>query len=170
MAYAASAVAEGEGTLDLADECRHPGRVSSPRARELADDPVTGVRIHSEVPLAGVPGFRRRAHLADVHCKTAAVNEKVDGLHGSPLGGSHLPQPRRAPRDRAGVGHVVVQSQERQPRAQDALSRPGRPAEAAGGVGQRRYSDLAIETALTLRLISHLPLRQAKGSCTRCSG
>ena len=30
--------------------------------------------------------------------------------------------------------------------------------------GQRRYSDLAIETALTLRLIDHLPLRPAEGS------
>ena len=29
--------------------------------------------------------------------------------------------------------------------------------------GQRRYSDLAIETALTLRLIFHLPLRQTEG-------
>ena len=29
--------------------------------------------------------------------------------------------------------------------------------------GQRRCSDLAIETALTLRLIYHLPLRQAEG-------
>ena len=29
--------------------------------------------------------------------------------------------------------------------------------------GQVRYSDLAIETALTLRLIYHLPLRQAEG-------
>ena len=29
--------------------------------------------------------------------------------------------------------------------------------------GPRRYSDLAIETALTLRLLSHLPLRQAEG-------
>ena len=29
--------------------------------------------------------------------------------------------------------------------------------------GQRRYSDLAIEAALTLRLLSHLPLRQAEG-------
>ena len=29
--------------------------------------------------------------------------------------------------------------------------------------GQRRYSDLAIETALTLRIIYHLPLRQAEG-------
>ena len=29
--------------------------------------------------------------------------------------------------------------------------------------GQRRDSDLAIETALTLRLIYHLPLRQAEG-------
>ena len=29
--------------------------------------------------------------------------------------------------------------------------------------GPRRYSDLAIETALTLRLIYHLPLRQAEG-------
>ena len=29
--------------------------------------------------------------------------------------------------------------------------------------GQRRYSDLAIETALTLRLLSHLPLRQTEG-------
>ena len=29
--------------------------------------------------------------------------------------------------------------------------------------GQRRHSDLAIETALTLRLIYHLPLRQAEG-------
>ena len=27
--------------------------------------------------------------------------------------------------------------------------------------GQRRYSDLAIETALTLRLLYHLPLRHA---------
>ena len=32
--------------------------------------------------------------------------------------------------------------------------------------GQRRYSDLAIETALTLRLIYHLPLRQAEGFLT----
>ena len=32
--------------------------------------------------------------------------------------------------------------------------------------GQRRYSDLAIETALTLRLIFHLPLRQAEGFLT----
>ena len=29
--------------------------------------------------------------------------------------------------------------------------------------GQRRCSDLAIETALTLRLLSHLPLRQVEG-------
>ena len=29
--------------------------------------------------------------------------------------------------------------------------------------GQRRYSDLAIATALTLRLLYHLPLRQAEG-------
>jgi hypothetical protein len=29
--------------------------------------------------------------------------------------------------------------------------------------GQRKYSNLAIETALTLRLIFHLPLRQAEG-------
>jgi hypothetical protein len=29
--------------------------------------------------------------------------------------------------------------------------------------GQRRYSDVAIETALTLRLLYHLPLRQAQG-------
>ena len=29
--------------------------------------------------------------------------------------------------------------------------------------GHRRYSDLAIETALTLRLLYHLPLRQAEG-------
>ena len=29
--------------------------------------------------------------------------------------------------------------------------------------GQRRYSDLAIETALTLRLVYHLPLRHAEG-------
>ncbi len=30
--------------------------------------------------------------------------------------------------------------------------------------GQRRYSDLAVETVLTLRLVFHLPLRQAEGS------
>ena len=29
--------------------------------------------------------------------------------------------------------------------------------------GQRKYSDVAIETALTLRLLLHLPLRQAEG-------
>ena len=29
--------------------------------------------------------------------------------------------------------------------------------------GQRKFSDHAIETALTLRLVFHLPLRQAEG-------
>ena len=41
---------------------------------------------------------------------------------------------------------------------------------AAAGVGKRggqlQYSDLAIETALTLRLIFHLPLRQPEGFLT----
>jgi len=31
---------------------------------------------------------------------------------------------------------------------------------------QRKYSDLALETALTLRLLFHLPLRQAEGFLT----
>ena len=36
--------------------------------------------------------------------------------------------------------------------------------------GQRQYSDLAIETALTLRLIFHLPLRQTAGFLTSIFG
>ncbi|MFT5052608.1 MAG: hypothetical protein ACI8QZ_004044, partial [Chlamydiales bacterium] len=36
-----------------------------------------------------------------------------------------------------------------------------RPSRKRGG--QRKFSDLAIETALTLRLVFHLPLRQAEG-------
>ena len=36
--------------------------------------------------------------------------------------------------------------------------------------GQRQYSDLAIETALTLRLIFHLPLRQTEGFLTSIFG
>ena len=32
--------------------------------------------------------------------------------------------------------------------------------------GQRKYSDVAIETALTLRFIFHLPLRQSEGFLT----
>ena len=36
--------------------------------------------------------------------------------------------------------------------------------------GQRPYSDLAIETALTLRLIVHLPLRQTEGFLTSIFG
>ncbi len=32
----------------------------------------------------------------------------------------------------------------------------------------RKYSDLAIETTLTLRLVYGLPLRQAEGSCVPC--
>ena len=39
----------------------------------------------------------------------------------------------------------------------------GRPINRTIRGGQRRYSDLAIETALTLRLLYHLPLRQAEG-------
>ena len=35
--------------------------------------------------------------------------------------------------------------------------------------GQQKYSDLAIETTLTLRLIFHLPLRQAEGFVRRSS-
>ena len=38
-----------------------------------------------------------------------------------------------------------------------------RPRRSSRRGGQRRYSDLVIETALTLRLIYHLPLRQAEG-------
>ena len=33
--------------------------------------------------------------------------------------------------------------------------------------GQRRYSNLAILTALTLRVVFHLPLRQPRASWTR---
>ena len=46
--------------------------------------------------------------------------------------------------------------------SQDAIGawRP-RPSGARGG--QRRFSDTAIETALTLRLLFHLPLRQTEG-------
>ena len=36
--------------------------------------------------------------------------------------------------------------------------------------GQRRYSDLAIETALTLRPSPISRCARPKGSCTRCSG
>ncbi len=36
--------------------------------------------------------------------------------------------------------------------------------------GQFKYSELAIETALTLRLIFHLPLRQAEGFLTSLFG
>ena len=39
-----------------------------------------------------------------------------------------------------------------------------RPSRRRGG--QHRYSDLAIETVLTLRLVFHLPLRQAEGFMT----
>jgi len=45
---------------------------------------------------------------------------------------------------------------------------------AAAGVGKRggqlQYSDAAIETALTLRLIFHLPLRQTEGFLTSIFG
>jgi IS5 family transposase len=37
------------------------------------------------------------------------------------------------------------------------------PAGVGSRGGQRKYSDVAIETALTLRLLFHLPLRQAEG-------
>jgi hypothetical protein len=37
------------------------------------------------------------------------------------------------------------------------------PAGVATRGGQWKYSDVAIETALTLRLLSHLPLRQTEG-------
>ena len=37
------------------------------------------------------------------------------------------------------------------------------PGSAGKRGGQQRYSDLAIETALTLRLVFNLPLRQTEG-------
>ena len=46
----------------------------------------------------------------------------------------------------------------------DAIARwNAKPSHRRGG--QRKYSDLAIETALTLRLVSNLPLRSKAGSC-----
>ena len=44
------------------------------------------------------------------------------------------------------------------------------PAGIAARGGQQKYSDLAIETALTLRLVFHLPLRQAQGFLTSLFG
>jgi hypothetical protein len=38
-----------------------------------------------------------------------------------------------------------------------------RPPGAGARGGQQKYSDVAIETALTRRLLFHLPLRQAEG-------
>ena len=38
-----------------------------------------------------------------------------------------------------------------------------RPTPSGRRGGQRQYSDLAIETAITLRLVFHLPLRQTEG-------
>ena len=46
----------------------------------------------------------------------------------------------------------------------------GRPWGSATVAGKRQYSDLAIETALTLRLIFHLPLRQTEGFLTSIFG
>ena len=45
-------------------------------------------------------------------------------------------------------------------------SPPGNRTERARGAPQRKYSDRAIESALTLRLLFHLPLRQADGFLT----
>ena len=42
-------------------------------------------------------------------------------------------------------------------------SPPGSPPGICTRGGQQQYSDVAIETALTLRLLFHLPLRQAEG-------
>ncbi len=150
MAYAAAAVAEARGRSiwPTSDATR-----DASRARVLVSSPATpslGCASTARSPLAGVPGVRRRAPLADVHCKTAAVDAEVDGRHGSPLGGSHRPQPRLAPRDRAVVGHVVVQSQERQQRAQDALSRPG---VLRVGLGEFQLASLPSESpSQTVRL------------------
>ena len=46
--------------------------------------------------------------------------------------------------------------------SQDAIG-AWRPHPSGARGGQRRFSDTAIETALTLRLVFHLPLRQTEG-------
>ncbi|MDH3598411.1 MAG: transposase [Candidatus Tectomicrobia bacterium] len=46
--------------------------------------------------------------------------------------------------------------------SQDAIE-AWTPAQTGTRGGQRVYSDLAIQTALTLRLLFHLPLRQTEG-------
>ncbi|MFT5435006.1 MAG: hypothetical protein ACI9F9_000372 [Candidatus Paceibacteria bacterium] len=42
-------------------------------------------------------------------------------------------------------------------------SRPGSQEHLAGGGAPRKYSELAIEVTLALRLVLHLPLRQTEG-------
>ena len=84
------------------------------------------------------------------------------GLHGSPLVGSNLPQPRLAPRDRAVVGHVVVQIQERQPRAQEALSLPGRQAQHQAQ-GDRRRDGVVRVLALSAWRPARRPRRVPVG-------
>ena len=42
-------------------------------------------------------------------------------------------------------------------------SRPGARHPAAKPGGQRTYADIAIEAALTIRMVFHLPLRQTEG-------
>ncbi len=157
MAYAAAAVAEARGRSiwPTSDATR-----DASRARVLVSSPATpslGCASTARSPLAGVPGVRRRAPLADVHCKTAAVDAEVDGRHGSPLGGSHRPQPRLAPRDRAVVGHVVVQSQERQQRAQDALSRPRRVPVGELAIGESESDGQTLARAETRLVLPPIP-------------
>ncbi len=46
--------------------------------------------------------------------------------------------------------------------SEDAIEAWRAPADARPG-GQRKYADIAIEAALTIRMVFHLPLRQTEG-------
>ena len=73
-----------------------------------------------------------------------------------------IPSPKlgvlRSSPDRSGQHHHLVVPVRPSP--------PGNLTNRARGATSPKYSDLAFDTALTLRLLFHLPLRQADGFLT----
>ena len=146
------------------DHARERGSVSF---RPASRPPRPEAQLH-----AGMPRHGRRPHRAAlVHesCGPRSRETEIRSIFHAPqhTEGMHsrvYPPTRPSTASRTGPPMTVPSSSVATSRCgchrrRLPLGAPGR----RHSGGQRQYSDVAIETALTLRLLFHLPLRQTEG-------
>jgi len=109
----------------LADERLDSRRIARAFAHQFAGDDFTSQFVHTKMELAVVPALWWPAQLPDMNRQAAAVDQDVHRRLACALVERDRAQLRLTPRDRGVIGNVMVQTQQRQERAQKAFGLSG---------------------------------------------